>query len=111
MSGIVDGIKWFFENFGKPPEVEKPPLIPARLRIPVFVGMIVVSLVLLVLLLWLVVVPAIRSQQHGPTVSSPTGKSADVCFAVTPASGWNAVFNGGASLDGKARFVRGPAYA
>lgn len=59
-----DRIGSFFENFGKPPEHERPPLIPQRLRMPVFAAAALVSLVLLVLLVWLVVVPGIRAQQR-----------------------------------------------
>lgn len=55
-------LKRFFENFGKIPE-EKPPVIPARWRIPFFVGLSIVAFVLLVLLVWLVVLPGIRAQQ------------------------------------------------
>jgi hypothetical protein len=53
----------FVENFGKVPEEEPTPLIPEEYRVPVYLGMALVSLVLLALLLWLVVFPAIRSQQ------------------------------------------------
>ena len=56
-------LKRFVEDFGKLPEEEPKPLIPDALRVPVFIGMVVCSLVLLALLLWFVVLPAIRSQQ------------------------------------------------
>lgn len=55
-------LKRFFEDFGKVPETEPRQFIPDEMRIPVFVGMIVVSLVLLGLLLWFVVIPAIKAQ-------------------------------------------------
>lgn len=70
----------FVENFGKLPEVDPKPLIPARWRIPVFAAMIVVGTVGLVLFLWLVVMPAISLQSSASSVApanAPTeGKSA-----------------------------------
>ena len=64
---MSDGLfRRFFDNLGKIPE-EKPPLIPQRWRIPVFVTTIVVALLLLLLLLWLVVLPGIRAQQGTAT--------------------------------------------
>lgn len=50
----------FVEDFGKLPEGEPRSLIPKERRIPVFAGIVLVSVVLLLLLLWLVVLPAIR---------------------------------------------------
>jgi hypothetical protein len=58
--------KYFLDNFGKVPEGEPREFIPPRLRMPVFLGMVVVSLVLLALLLWLVVIPAIKAQSPAP---------------------------------------------
>jgi len=55
-------LKRAFENFGKAPEEAPEPLIPQRLRVPVFLGMVVVGVLLLALLLWFVVLPAIRAQ-------------------------------------------------
>ena len=59
MSG---GLRHFIDNFGVGPESPPPPLIPQRLRIPVFTAMVGVGAVLLALLLWFVVIPAIRAQ-------------------------------------------------
>jgi hypothetical protein len=63
MSDERSWFKRFVEDFGKPPEEAPRPLIPAQMRIPVFVSMIAVSFVLLLLLLWLIVIPAIHAQQ------------------------------------------------
>jgi hypothetical protein len=62
-------LKRFTENFGKVPEGEPTQLIPDEIRIPVFLGIVAVSLVLLGLLLWFVVIPAIRAQA-APTPQS-----------------------------------------
>ena len=60
---MSDGfLKRFIDNFGKMPEA-RPPLIPTRWRIPFFIGLSIGALTLLVLLLWLVVLPAIRAQE------------------------------------------------
>ena len=58
MSG---GFRRFVDNFGVVPDTSPPPLIPKRWRMPVFVSMIVIGIVLLALLLWLVVIPAINT--------------------------------------------------
>ena len=55
-------LKRALENFGKAPEEAPEPLIPQRLRVPVFLGMVLVAALLLTLLLWFVVLPAIRAQ-------------------------------------------------
>lgn len=61
-------IKRFFSNFGKVPEPkEAPPLIPQAWRVPFFLALSTVSLVALMLLLWLVVIPAINAET--PVVS------------------------------------------
>ena len=65
---MTDERSWFrrfIEDFGKPPEGEPTQLIPDRLRMPVFITMVLVSIVLLVLVLWFVVIPGIRAQQPG----------------------------------------------
>jgi hypothetical protein len=59
-------LKRFFDNFGKVPEEEPKELIPHDIRIPFFLGMAIVSLILLGLLLWFVVIPAISAQQSAP---------------------------------------------
>jgi hypothetical protein len=72
---VSDERSWltrFVEDFGKLPDHEPPPLIPQRHRIPVFATMVVVSLVLLVLLIWLVVLPAIQEQHRAPRSQSRT---------------------------------------
>jgi hypothetical protein len=55
-------IKRFLDTLANGPQ-DKPPVVPERWRIPFFLGMASVSLVLLLLLLWLVVLPGIRAQQ------------------------------------------------
>lgn len=64
MSG---GIRRFVDNFGVPPETPPTPLIPKPWRMPVFISMVGVGIVLLALLLWLVVMPAIKTYDatHG----------------------------------------------
>ena len=66
MSDPQGWFKNFLDNFGKLPEGEPREFIPPRLRMPVFLGMVAVSLVLLALLLWLVVIPAINAQSPVP---------------------------------------------
>ena len=66
--------KRFLDTLGKDPEV-KESSIPKELRIPVFLGIAAVSLVLLILLIWLVVLPGVRSQQ-ATTPSRPAPQSA-----------------------------------
>ena len=63
-------IRWFFENFGKPPETVGSPLIPPKWRMPVFFGMIVVGIVLLLLLVRFVVIPGMAAQR---ALSAPSG--------------------------------------
>jgi hypothetical protein len=69
MSERSGWFKRFVRDFGKVPDEAPKPLIPERLRTPVFLGMTLVSLVLLALLLWLVVLPAVRVQSTGPSHS------------------------------------------
>jgi hypothetical protein len=64
--------KNFLDNFGKLPEGEPREFIPPKLRMPVFLGMVVVSLILLGLLLWLVVIPAIKAQSPVPHAALST---------------------------------------
>ena len=70
----------FVDNFGKPPETLPPPLIPKRWRMPVFVSMVGVGIVLLALLLWLVVIPAIKTYDSARG-ANPTTRG------IAPASG------------------------
>ena len=58
-------VRRFLTNLQKPPEPrDTPPLIPQRLRIPFFLGLSAVSLIILLLLVWFVVIPAIGAQQQ-----------------------------------------------
>jgi hypothetical protein len=66
--------KRFLDTLGKDPEV-KESSIPKEWRVPVFLGISAVSLVLLLLLLWLVVLPGVRSQQ-ATAPSQPAPQSA-----------------------------------
>jgi hypothetical protein len=66
-------LKRFIEDFGKVPEGEPTQLIPDEIRVPVFLSIVAVSLVLLGLLLWFVVIPAIRAQPvPTPKSQAPT---------------------------------------
>jgi hypothetical protein len=67
-------LKRFFDNFGKVPEEEPKELIPHDIRIPFFLGLAVVSLILLGLLLWFVVIPAISAQQTAAPLSQAPGQ-------------------------------------
>ena len=71
MSEEQSWFKDFLDNFGKLPEGEPREFIPPNMRMPVFLGMVVVSLVLLALLLWLVVTPAIKMQSTQPRAGIP----------------------------------------
>ncbi len=62
-------VQRFFANMSKPPE-PGPELIPTRWRIPFFVGIAIVSLVVLLLLVRFVVAPGIAAQQSN-TDSAP----------------------------------------
>jgi hypothetical protein len=60
----------FTDNLREPPE-EKPPLIPEPWRIPFFLGLSCVALIMLVLLVSLVVVPAVRQQNAASGMAAP----------------------------------------
>ncbi len=62
MSTVANPIRYFLENFGKQPE-PRPPIIPGPWRIPFFVAVSVISLVVLFALVRWVVLPAIHEQQ------------------------------------------------
>jgi len=66
-------IERFFENFDKVPD-ESPPIIPKPYRIPFFVTLSVLALIALVLVVWLVVVPGIASQQARTTPAASSTK-------------------------------------
>jgi hypothetical protein len=57
---VLDSLQAAIDKAGEP-KPERPPIIPARWRIPFFVGLAVVSVALLALLVHYVVVPAVRS--------------------------------------------------
>lgn len=66
-------LKRFAEDFGKIPEGEPRFAIPVKMRMPLFAAMVGTSLVLLALLLWFVVIPAVRAQQvPKPRTQSPS---------------------------------------
>lgn len=71
MSEEQSWFKDFLDNFGKVPEGEPREFIPPKMRMPVFLGMVVASLILLALLLWLVVLPAIKTQSTQPHAGIP----------------------------------------
>jgi len=60
--GFLGKVQWFVENFGKPPETEPTQLIPQPWRMPAFIGMIVIGLILLAVFVRFVVAPAIATQ-------------------------------------------------
>ena len=59
---MLDRAQAFLDKLGEPAP-EKPPMIPPRWRMPFFVSLTLVSLVVLAAFVWFVVVPAVRSQQ------------------------------------------------
>lgn len=65
-------VQRFFDNLGTVPE-PRPPIIPKPYRIPFFVALSVLALIALVLVVRLVVVPGIQSQQTSPI--SPAASS------------------------------------
>lgn len=50
----------FLDTFGEP-RPPRPQIIPKQYRIPFYVALSIASLLLLVLLVWLVVIPGVRS--------------------------------------------------
>ena len=62
----------FVKNFGKVPDAEPVPLLPQRWRMPVFLGMVVVGIVVLLVFVWFVVMPAISSESVAPKATSTT---------------------------------------
>ena len=71
---MANPIRYLLENFGKRP-AEKPPIIPGPWRIPFFVALSLVSLIVLVALVYYVVLPAIHEQQA--RTGAPLSVSAD----------------------------------
>jgi len=57
------------------PKPEKPPIIPARWRIPFFAGLVVASLAALAAFVWFVVLPGVQAQVQTPApVVAPVSK-------------------------------------
>jgi membrane protein insertase Oxa1/YidC/SpoIIIJ len=69
---VKEFVRRFFDNMSKPPE-PGPELIPTRWRIPFFIGLAVVSLILLAAMIRFVVVPGIAAQQAATRGASPSG--------------------------------------
>ena len=65
-------IRRFFDNMSSPPE-PGPELIPTRLRVPFFAGLVVVSLLALAVIVRFVVVPGIEAQQSDAAVEQRSG--------------------------------------
>lgn len=80
-------VRRFLENFGKSPAEPRPPLIPPTWRMRVFVAMVVVGLVGLALVIWLIVVPAIRTHNPGTGAARSSEWRSSLC--------WNQVANEG----------------
>lgn len=58
------GIRHFLDTFGVP-RPPRPKIIPERWRVAFYVGLSVVSLVVLLALVMYVVIPGIKTQQSG----------------------------------------------
>ena len=75
-------LRRFVDNFGVPPETPPSPLIPQRWRMPVFLSMVGVGIVLLALLLWLVVIPAIHAYDSNQRLQPAAQQAAPASGAV-----------------------------
>jgi len=63
--------KHFLDTFGEP-RPPRPPILPPRWRVPFYLGLAVVSFVILVALVWFVLIPGIRAQQSdGQPLATP----------------------------------------
>jgi hypothetical protein len=62
---FLDGPQAFMDKVQQP-KPEKPPIIPAKWRIPFFIGLVAASLALLALFVNFVVVPAVHMQAQSP---------------------------------------------
>jgi membrane protein insertase Oxa1/YidC/SpoIIIJ len=69
---VKEFVRRFFDNMSQPPE-PGPELIPTRWRIPFFIGLAIVSLILLVAMVRFVVIPGIAAQQPATRSASPSG--------------------------------------
>ena len=67
-------VEQFMSNFSRPMEPGRE-LIPAAVRIPFFIALAVVSLIVLVLLVRFVVVPGINAQQSGAAGARESGST------------------------------------
>lgn len=67
-------VEQFMSNFSRPMEPGRE-LIPPRYRIPFFIALAVVSLIVLVLLVRFVVVPGINAQQRGAAGARESGST------------------------------------
>jgi hypothetical protein len=61
---VREFVEQFMSNFSRPMEPGRE-LIPTRYRVPFFIALMVLSLIVLVLLVRFVVVPGITAQQSG----------------------------------------------
>jgi len=69
----------FLDTFGEP-RPPRPPLIPERYRVAFYLTLSLVSLLALVVLVWFVLIPGIRSQsaprvEPGPASTTTTGET------------------------------------
>lgn len=67
-------LKHALDTFGEP-RPPRPPMIPERYRVPFYLTLSLVSFVALVLLVWFVLIPGIRSQSVPQTGSDPAPAS------------------------------------
>jgi hypothetical protein len=71
---FLDGPQAFMDKVQKP-KPEKPPIIPAKWRMPFFIGLVLASIAVLALFVNFVVVPAVRMQAQAPAaVPAPASK-------------------------------------
>lgn len=61
---MLKGLQHWLDTFGVP-RPPRPQIIPARWRIPFYIGLSVLSLLMLLLLVYYVVIPGIKVQQSG----------------------------------------------
>jgi len=69
---VREFIRRFFDNMAKPPE-PGPELIPKPVRIPFFIALVAVSLVMLAIFVRFVVVPGISAQQSSAGATQQSG--------------------------------------
>ena len=66
---MAGGLRHFLDTFGVP-RPPRPRIIPARWRVPFYIGLSVVSLLALLILIFYVVIPGIRASQPSATSNS-----------------------------------------